>query len=235
DFNPYETKDNIVEKASLSHAFQDLCNVATIAANVNEFLWNFGISLKTTSTSDDLTPNIKYLRRPDKHVLRFKTPVTSAFEFDEFRRLHNAVKDWQDGIIRAEDLKMDIELENQFTEFGSKSHRLCVMRWRYFCLYGYAVSLYFILHLSNRPSFFSKPAEKESDDQTPNPTAENVEDDAIRGLLTGVFSKPMYDNFLAYDVVKDSWDLCLEAVFNYVKFLDRNADIPLERYDQVMP
>ncbi|KAJ1727987.1 hypothetical protein LPJ72_005672, partial [Coemansia sp. Benny D160-2] len=122
DFNPYETKGNIVEKASLSHAFQDLCNVATIAANVNEFLWNFGISLKTTSTSDDLTPNIKYLRRPDKHVLRFKTPVTSAFEFDEFRRLHNAVKDWQDGIIRAEDLKMDIELENQFTEFGSKSH-----------------------------------------------------------------------------------------------------------------
>ncbi|KAJ2849536.1 hypothetical protein GGI22_005519, partial [Coemansia erecta] len=43
NFNPYETDVNVVKKASLSHVFQELCNIATMAANVNEFLWNFGI------------------------------------------------------------------------------------------------------------------------------------------------------------------------------------------------
>ncbi|KAJ1769921.1 hypothetical protein LPJ74_003642 [Coemansia sp. RSA 1843] len=233
-FNPYESKENVIKNASLSHIFQDLCNIAAMAANVNEFLWNFGISLKTTSTSDDLTPNIKYLQRPAKLVLCFKEPITSAFECEEFRRLHHDVKNWRDSMLHADELKKSWAPSYPFAEFGSHKHRLHVIRWRYFCFYGYATLLYFILHLSNRPSFFSIPGEEESGEPQVQ-GVDTVEDNAIRELLVGVFSKPIYDNFLAYDVVKDSWDLCLEATFDYAKFLDGNSDIPLERYDQVMP
>ncbi|KAJ1797999.1 hypothetical protein LPJ59_002784 [Coemansia sp. RSA 2399] len=235
NFNPYETDIDVVKKASLSHVFQDLCNIATMAANVNEFLWNFGISLKTTSTSDDLTPNIKYLQRPNKHALSFAAPISSAFECEEFRRLNHDVKRWRDSMMRSEDLKSDWEPSYPFAEFGSHKHRLHVMRWRYFCYYGYGTFLFFILHLSNRPSFFSKPTDDGSSDEPQIQAADTVEDNAIRELFASVFSKPIYDNLFAYDVVKDSWDLCLEAAFDYVKFLDRNSDMPLERYDQIMP
>ncbi|KAJ2551543.1 hypothetical protein EV175_003653 [Coemansia sp. RSA 1933] len=235
-FNPYETDENVKKKASLSHVFQELCNIATIASNVNDFLWDFGISLKTASTSHDLTPNIKYLQRPKKLALSFNAPISSAFECEEFRRLHHDVKRWRDSMLRTDELKSDWAPSYPFSEFGSYKHRLHIMRWRYFCYYAYGTLLYFLLHLSNRPSFFSVPiGDEDSGDESQKQGADTVEDNAIRGLLVGVFSKPIYDNFLAYDVIKESWDLCLEAVFDYVKFLDRNSDIPLERYDQLMP
>ncbi|KAJ2387721.1 hypothetical protein GGI23_006211 [Coemansia sp. RSA 2559] len=53
--------------------------------------------------------------------------------------------------------------------------------------------------------------------------------------MEGVFSGTLNDGLLAYDVVQESWDICVDSVYDFVAFLDKNSDIPYERYDQVMP
>ncbi|KAJ2826375.1 hypothetical protein FBU31_003466, partial [Coemansia sp. 'formosensis'] len=64
---------------------------------------------------------------------------------------------------------------------------------------------------------------------------DSIENSAIREMLSSAFSDLLNDGILAYDIVDESWDICLEAVHDIIAFIDRNSDIPLDRCDQVMP
>ncbi|KAJ1993804.1 hypothetical protein GGI25_000945 [Coemansia spiralis] len=230
-FDPFKSKENILKNASSIYSFVDLCNFTAVIYRVGKFLWDFKVSLKAMLPSNGQAPNIKYFDRSMVLPIHIRGPVKSLFEFAEFRELHHSVCRWRSELIRAEELKNGSAASYKFSEFGSYKHRLHIMRIRYFCLYGYSLPVLHMLHMANRPSFFSVSANKAPSQQS----ADSIEDNVIRELMAGVFSSVVNDGFLAYDVVQESWDTCLDAVYEYVSFLDKNSDIPLDRYDQVMP
>ncbi|KAJ2373557.1 hypothetical protein IW150_003567, partial [Coemansia sp. RSA 2607] len=64
---------------------------------------------------------------------------------------------------------------------------------------------------------------------TPQPFCD--EDAVLRSLMSAAFSEMLNDGYMADDVVEESWNICLEEVFLMVEHLDRNRDIPIDRYD----
>ncbi|KAJ2341261.1 hypothetical protein GGF43_006208 [Coemansia sp. RSA 2618] len=113
------------------------------------------------------------------------------------------------------------------------------MRIRYFCLYTYSVPIMHCLHFANRPSYFeTQSANKvfvDSPDVASHMQTDAPENRAIYDILANVFTDRLNRGMLAYDVINDSWRICVDVVHDLVRHLDQNKDIPLERYDQVMP
>ncbi|KAJ2571281.1 hypothetical protein IW140_001736 [Coemansia sp. RSA 1813] len=231
-FDPFESKESILKNAMAIHPFVDLCNLTSIITQETMFIWDFKVSIKSASMSNGLGPVAEFMRRSDDYPIKIRPTVKSLFEYAEFREVHHNLSKWRNELTRAEELKSYWKPSFQFAEFGSHEHRLHSMRTRYFCLFAYFMPLLHILHMTNRPSFFSP-------DSVSSPTqpkfAGSIEHNVIRELMEGVFSGTLNDGLLAYDIVQESWDICVDSVYDYVTFLDKNSDIPFERYDQVMP
>ncbi|KAJ2664678.1 hypothetical protein IWW48_000624 [Coemansia sp. RSA 1200] len=234
--NISESNSDIVRNASVAHAFQDGCAIVSIMAKMGIFFWHFKVSLSSASTMNDNALNIRYRQNWSMKPIEIPQPLSNMLECAEFKALHERLARWRDGLVRAEDLKRHWSPSFLFSEFGSHKHRLHIMRVRYFCLYGHFVTAFIILHLSNRPSFFSTPAcNAAAFKGPPLSTVASAEDKALRELLAYAFPGAIHEGFLATDTLKESWDLCVDTVYGYVDFLNKNADIPLERYDHVIP
>ncbi|KAJ2854195.1 hypothetical protein GGI22_004579, partial [Coemansia erecta] len=60
-------------------------------------------------------------------------------------------------------------------------------------------------------------------------------DAALREMLNTVFARTWNSGLLAYDIEPRSWAICVHAAHGLSEHLDRNSDMPLERFDQVIP
>ncbi|KAJ2515461.1 hypothetical protein H4217_005158 [Coemansia sp. RSA 1939] len=231
-FDPFEGKETILKEAKAMHPFVDLCNLTAIITQETRFISDFKVSIRSTCMANGLGPVAEFMQKPDSFPINIRSTVKSLFEYSEFREVHHNLCRWRNELMRAEELKEYWKPSFSFTEFGCHDHRLHWIRVRYFCLYAYFMPLLHILHMTNRPSFFSP--------DTADPSAQpkysgSMEHSVIRELMEGVFSGTLNDGFLAYDVVQESWDICVDSVYDYVTFLDKNTDIPYERYDQIIP
>ncbi|KAJ2662526.1 hypothetical protein IWW48_001768 [Coemansia sp. RSA 1200] len=261
--NLYERNARIIRNASLVHTLQTLCDVSTINNQIGAFMLDFKQSMEqqpSCGTHKDPT-TMHHQQAADYRAIDIPVPMASLFECTEFAELHGNLVSWKKNLIRAEDLKPHWAPSYPFTEFGSYKHRLHVMRIRYFCMAGYYVTLIVFLHMCNRPSFFApRPPTANNNNNNDNDnnnndsnnnnaqlpfsssapantaaSASSAEDTALRELLGAAFPPEIHEGLVAYDVVADSWDICVTAVLEYVAFLDKNADVPLDRYDQIMP
>ncbi|KAJ1817564.1 hypothetical protein LPJ75_001683 [Coemansia sp. RSA 2598] len=187
-------------------------------------------------------------------------PVRSLFDYAEYRSIHESLVAWRDRLVPAELIgKSTCTPLTDFTKFGSTENRRFTMRVRYFCLRCYHTAILLLLHFANRPSFFdpqqavaatkskeslrlrdassSREHSVHSSASTPTPmstpksTPACEEDSVLRSLLSAVFSEMLNDGYLAYDIVEESWDICLDEIFSMVDHLDRNSDIPIDRCD----
>ncbi|KAJ1727608.1 hypothetical protein LPJ72_005858 [Coemansia sp. Benny D160-2] len=250
--NLYERNSRIIRNASLVHSLQTLCDVSTINNQIGAFMLDFKQSMEQQQHQHQ-----QHQQAADYRAIDIPAAMASLFECAEFAELHGNLVSWKKNLIRAEDLKPQWAPSYPFTEFGSYKHRLHVMRIRYFCMAGYYVTLIVFLHMCNRPSFFAPRPPATTTTATNNNSSNNnsnaslpsassapanttasapsAEDTALRELLGAAFPPEIHEGLVAYDVVADSWDICVAAVLEYVAFLDKNADVPLDRYDQIMP
>ncbi|KAJ2455233.1 hypothetical protein EV183_000968 [Coemansia sp. RSA 2336] len=197
------------------------------------------ICLPTYPNKDDFTPNIKHLDGHDVNKLNAKLPVRSLFDIEEFGYVHELIIAWRRKLVNSADMSDITEFSRPFPKFGDHTHRTYQMRLRYFCLYTYTVPVIHFLHFANRPSYFETTSSKKVFVDNPDiasPLSSDVpENKAIYEILATVFAERLNSGLLAYDIISESWKICVEAVYDLVRHLDRNRDIPLERYDQVMP
>ncbi|KAJ1800078.1 hypothetical protein LPJ59_001367 [Coemansia sp. RSA 2399] len=231
-FDPFESKESIIKDAMAIHPFVDLCNLTSIITQETMFIWDFKVSIRSASIANGLGPVAEFMHRPKDYPIKIRPTVKSLFEYAEFREVHHNLIKWRNELMRAEELKGSWKPSFSFAEFGTHEHRLHSMRIRYFCLYAYFMPLLHILHMTNRPSFFSPDV---CGSKAQPKYSGSIETNVIRELMEGVFSGTLNDGLLAYDVVQESWDICVDSVYDFVAFLDKNSDIPFERYDQVMP
>lgn len=244
-------KEEIIRTGYFQRSVVDVCNLTWLMSDINNFLWEIKVDpFSQSGLARYLTADIKHTDLLYNHV-RPKTyrPVHSLFECKEFRGFHQRLVEWKRGLVCAEDMKEYWIPDLPFTQFGNLQHRQSTMRSRYFCLYFYHFACVLLMHFSNRPSFFRGQQQNQqpvapstNPNQRPPPLSalagsdgSSIEDKAIRQMLSMVFSDSYNDGVLAYDIVKESWDVCLDAVHDAVAFIKRNDDIPLERYDQVTP
>ncbi|KAJ2783118.1 hypothetical protein H4R18_001866 [Coemansia javaensis] len=68
-----------------------------------------------------------------------------------------------------------------------------------------------------------------------DPDAAAATERALRELLARAFSSTWNEGVLAYDIEKTSWDHSVRAAKGLSEHLQRNSDLPLERFDQVIP
>ncbi|KAJ2641739.1 hypothetical protein GGH99_008865, partial [Coemansia sp. RSA 1285] len=57
------------------------------------------------------------------------------------------------------------------------------------------------------------------------------EDKVLRAMMCIAFSEMLNDGLLFYDVVDESWALCVQETYDLMDHLDRNSDIPIDRCD----
>ncbi|KAJ2726506.1 hypothetical protein GGI07_000448 [Coemansia sp. Benny D115] len=239
-FDHKMSKEDILRTGSVLHTFIESCNLTALISRINNFLWDVKIGVLSKTPADRHAPNIRYLRLNPLNDLQTSGSVSSMFEYPEFCELHRLTMEWKNDLIRPEEMKGTWVANQHFSQFGSLRHRLFIMRTRYFNLYCYSVPILLSLHMANRPSFFSKntPVNTELgsvEPATPKSVEESIEDKTIREMLATAFADRMNDGLLAYDIVEESWKICMDIVYDFVAFFDQNSDIPLDRCDQVMP
>ncbi|KAI8325343.1 hypothetical protein GQ54DRAFT_241908, partial [Martensiomyces pterosporus] len=238
---PDMSRDVLIKNGALSYSLVTLCDVTAIVSQITDFLWNVKISISSQAQGSTAghALDMPYLKVPPPLKRSGSKPVASLFEYSEFRSIHEQLTAWKSRLIRAEDMRDECSLQHDFAHFGSLEHRRFLMRIRYFCLYCCYTPTLLCLHLANRPSYFLAGTSGGDGTDATLPTtpksADCMEDRLIREMLSMAFSDTLNDGLLAYDIVDESWDICLEAIYDLVGHLDRNADIPIERCDQVMP
>ncbi|KAJ2581868.1 hypothetical protein GGH95_001850 [Coemansia sp. RSA 1836] len=244
-------KATIINTGALSYTFIDVCDLTVMLSQINQFLW----SIRERSYASQLPSRaelfsgmnllLDFDNDDDALVKKNKLSLVvtkSLFELPRFRELHEAMQAWRNRLVPADDLKGIGEGLGHFSQFGSLRHRQHLMRVRYFCLYCYYVPFLHLLHLSNRPSFFQK-RKKPSQQQTSavgscvaaGEFQSTEEYRVLREMLSSSFSGTTNDSLLAYDVVEESWQICLDSIFDLSVFLERNRDISLDRSDQITP
>ncbi|KAJ1795462.1 hypothetical protein LPJ59_004331 [Coemansia sp. RSA 2399] len=91
-----------------------------------------------------------------------------------------------------------------------------------------------LLHLANRPSFFNPQRQRARNMSTlfgSMAVAESEEDGVLRAMMSIAFSEMLNDGILFYDVVPESWALCIQETYDLMDHLDKNSDIPIDRCD----
>ncbi|KAJ1808007.1 hypothetical protein LPJ75_004673 [Coemansia sp. RSA 2598] len=238
-FDKTMSKEEILRTGWLLHTFIESCSFTALISRVNNILWDIKIGLFSASAFHCHAPNTKYLKLQPLMTPQTDEPIKSLFQYPEFAEVHRLVLEWRGNLIRAEDMKDIWQPGIHFSRFGCLEHRLFMMRIRYFCLYTYAVPILHCLHFSNRPSYFKPRTAQSGDSKTSPEPAKSIdgaiEDKIIRELLESAFTDRLNDGLLAYDIVEDSWTICVDIVHDLVEFLNRNSDIPLDRCDQTMP
>ncbi|KAJ2857301.1 hypothetical protein J3B02_001088 [Coemansia erecta] len=239
-FDKNMSKEEILRRGWLLHTFIESCSFTALISRVNNILWDIKIGLFSTTASHRYVPNTKYLKLQPLMTPQTDEPITSLFQYTEFAEVHRLIFQWRDNLIRSEDMKHLWQPNIHFSRFGCLEHRLFMMRIRYFCLYTYAVPILHCLHFSNRPSYFRPRAGQSSDSTVASPESEKstdvaIEDKIIREILESAFADRLNDGLLAYDIVEESWIICVDIVHDLIEFLNRNDDIPLDRCDQTMP
>ncbi|KAJ2345147.1 hypothetical protein GGF43_005291, partial [Coemansia sp. RSA 2618] len=233
------TNKEIVKAGSTAHNFVNMTSLSVILEQINNMLWDFKLGLPTYPHGEDFKPNIKFFKGYVPGNTSAKLPIRSLFDIEEFRGAHEMLKDWRRGLVNARSMKSAAKANCSFDKFGSYSHRVYQMRIRYFSLYTYSVPIMHCLHFANRPSFFeTQSANKvfvDSPDVASHMEANTAENNDIYDILANVFTDRLNRGLLAYDVIDESWRICVDVVHDLVRHLDQNKDIPLERYDQVMP
>ncbi|KAJ2035809.1 hypothetical protein H4S03_004071 [Coemansia sp. S3946] len=228
-------QSEILRTGYLLQPFVEGCSLTALTSCVNTFLWNAKISFSKHPLTNTCLPNLRYLEVPAIVPMQRPAGLASLFEYPRFAELDQMLKEWRGNLVRADDMKHLWKPEHSFTAFGGLEHRHFIMRIRYFCLYAYSVPLVHILHFANRPSFFGQDTTTLSSSISSLASTDSIENSAIREMLSSAFSDLLNDGILAYDIVDESWNICLEAVHDIIAFIDRNSDIPLDRCDQVMP
>ncbi|KAJ2838243.1 hypothetical protein J3B01_001538 [Coemansia erecta] len=233
------SNEEIIKKGSLVHTFVDMCSLNVIISRINNMLWDFKLGLPTYPHGEDFRPNIKFFKGYVPDTYNVVLPIRSLFDIDEFRSSNEALKEWRRNLVRASDMKDIGNANRTFETFGNHAHRIHQMRIRYFCLYTYSVPIMHCLHFSNRPSYFATQSANKVFVDTPDVASliltDAPENKAIYEILSNVFTERLNRGLLAYDIINDSWRECVQVVYDLVQHLDLNRDIPLERYDQVMP
>ncbi|KAJ2604539.1 hypothetical protein H4R99_001746 [Coemansia sp. RSA 1722] len=239
-FDRNMSKEEILRTGWLLHTFIESCSFTALISRVNNILWDIKIGLFSLSASHRHAPNTKYLKLQPLMTLETNEPITSLFQYPEFAEVHKLIIEWRNNLIRSEDMKSVWQPNIHFSRFGCLEHRLFMMRIRYFCLYTYAVPILHCLHFSNRPSYFRPCASQSPDYLAASPESaksgdDPIEDKIIREILESAFTDRLNDGLLAYDIVEESWTICVDIVYDLVEFLNRNSDIPLDRCDQTTP
>ncbi|KAJ2879957.1 hypothetical protein IWW38_006030 [Coemansia aciculifera] len=245
------SKSKALETGYLLHTFVEACSLTALTSRVNTFLWDAKIGFSEQPLlAGSCTPDLLFLAVPPVVPMQRPAQLGSLFECSRFAELDQMLGSWRESLVRADDMKHLWKPRHSFATFGSLEHRHFIMRIRYFCLYTYSVPLLHILHFANRPSFFATKNVDGSKESSLGATAadsiettadsietaaDSIETAAIREMLSSAFSDLLNDGILAYDIVDESWSICVEAVHDIIAFIDRNSDIPLDRCDQVMP
>ncbi|KAJ2713210.1 hypothetical protein H4R19_002368 [Coemansia spiralis] len=239
-FNARQPAADLIKSAALVYSCFELASLSAIMARINDFLWRAKIALSTYAHGDDFKPSIKYLKGYAPTLSQIQLPIHSLFAFDEFRQLHEDLMEWRRRLLDTGNLQAWASPDLHLSRFGSRQHRLQLMRARYFCLHTYSTPVLHCMHLTNRPSYFETQLRNRVFAEVPGAAAALAQTDVpenkfIYEILSSVFADRLNLGLLAYDVAEDSWRICVESVYELVRLLDRHRDIPLERYDQVMP
>ncbi|KAJ2734081.1 hypothetical protein IW152_002627 [Coemansia sp. BCRC 34962] len=226
-------KSEVLRTGYVLQTFVEGCSLTALTSCVNTFLWDAKISFSKRPLTAAGIANLRFLEVPAVVPMQRPAGLASLFEYPRFAELDQMLKDWRANLVRPDDMKHLWKPEHPFRTFGSLEHRHFIMRIRYFCLYAYSVPLVHILHFANRPSFFG-PSARSRDPNTPLSSvsslaaSDSIENSVIREMLSSAFSDLVNDGILAYDIVDESWDICLEVVHDIIAFIDRNSDIPLD-------
>ncbi|KAJ2830388.1 hypothetical protein GGI24_001921, partial [Coemansia furcata] len=233
----------IVATGAFSYSFMALCELTAIIARMNTFLCDAKSGrLAAGDLRDGPFPAVDFLGpAPPTGSLVHPVMRTVALlsEYPAFVDLDERLEEWKRNLLLPEDLRDDATAAADITYFGNADHRRFMMRVRYFCLHCYYVPITLFLHQSNRPSFFSE-YEHSLDERlamrpTPPEDEEAMADATLRQMLSMAFASTWNEGLLAYDVDDRSWRVCLLAAHGLSEHLERNADFPLERFDQVIP
>ncbi|KAJ1900313.1 hypothetical protein LPJ66_001552 [Kickxella alabastrina] len=238
-------KQTVIATGSLSYALVDMSILATLYRRMSELMWSIKRGARFNPATSPARVDIVGFRRGGGPAVTIKE---SLFECPEFVSLHTALSKWKNGLIVADEMKGIGRPLEHLSQFGNLEHRRYMIRIRYFCLYAYYVPTILILHLMNRPSYFHSPQQQQ--ENAPAAAAAGVSSrfnvdsflgpdfvdntSLIRAMMSTSFSSTMNDSLLAYDVIPESWEICLDAIDDMCCFLDRNDDIPTERYDHVL-
>ncbi|KAJ2157607.1 hypothetical protein GGF46_004377 [Coemansia sp. RSA 552] len=236
-FDELRSNRDIIQSGSLAHSMVSMVSLTTIISRVNSFLWDIKLKLSTYANGNDYRPNLKYFKPISSDIPHVPLPIRSLFDIGSFREVHDMLTQWMRGLIDASDMKHLAQSDHLFSKFGDYSHRMYLARVRYFCLYTYSLPVIHCLHFANRPSYFVSQTAKKIFAETPDVSSltEAPENRIIYEILGNVFTERLNSGMLAYDIVDDSWRECVEIVYEFIRHLDRNDDIPAERYDQAMP
>ncbi|KAJ2720620.1 hypothetical protein GGI07_004500 [Coemansia sp. Benny D115] len=228
-------EQTIINTGTLSHALVDMTAIAVLYPRMNSVLWNIRRRSQLGHVKSACAIDIPGMQNSWQPLYINK----SLFECPEFIEMHNTFVQWKQRLIDVDAMKGLGKPLEHFSQFGSLEHRQYMLRIRYFCLHTYFVPSILLLHLANRPSFFksqSQAADTPSGPDISNILGPNFADNTalIRMMMSSSFSSSVNDSILAYDVVPESWEICLDAVDTMALFLERYDDITTERYDQVM-
>ncbi|KAJ2781756.1 hypothetical protein H4R18_002669 [Coemansia javaensis] len=239
-FDPARTAAEVVRAASIVDPFVHLASLTTIMSRINDFLWKAKIALSAHAHGDRFKPAVRFLDRPALSLPRTGLPIKSLLDFDEFRRITEDLAEWRQCILDTMALTALASGDGHpFAKFGDRAHRTRLMRIRYFCMYTYSTPVLHCLHLTNRPSYFAAQSNGQVFERVPSTASlaltDAPENKLIYEILSCVFADRLNFGLLAYDVHEESWRICVESVYDLVRFLDDHADIPPERHDQAMP
>ncbi|KAJ2040462.1 hypothetical protein GGH92_000652 [Coemansia sp. RSA 2673] len=143
------------------------------------------------------------------------------------------LRDWRSKLVSAESLRDQAVPPQGASFFGDIRQRMFLVRVRYFCINIYALGMGTLLHLANRPSFFTEaeqqflPTHGESDF--------DKETLAITSLLVQKFGPTWCHGLVAHDVEPESWAYCVQCAHDLADSLRKNSDIPLDYVDMVIP
>ncbi|KAJ2083680.1 hypothetical protein H4R24_000638 [Coemansia sp. RSA 988] len=229
-------RDVVIRMGALSYTFMDMCSLSTIISRINDFIWDMRVRVLATPLDSGWSTGIPFMEDilvPELGASQ--EPVASMFEYPEFCEFHKMLHEWRAGLIPSEDIKRNqCSPVSEVSQVGSLENRRFMMRIRYFSLRCYVVPLILLLHFTNRPSFFNH------SHQLPKrigklvglvSATDSQEDRVLRSMMSMSFSEIQNDGYLAYDIVDESWEICLSETYLLVEHLERNSDIPVERYD----
>ncbi|KAJ2806183.1 hypothetical protein H4R20_001786 [Coemansia guatemalensis] len=233
-------RDVVIRMGALSYTFMDLCSLTTIISQINEFLWDVRVRVLATPLDGGWSAGIPFMEDIAVPELGApQEPVASMFEYPEFCEFHKMLHEWRTSLIPSEDItNSQCSPMSDVGQVGSLENRRFMMRVRYFSLRCYVVPFILLLHFTNRPSFFNH------NHQLPKrigklvglvSATDSQEDRVLRSMMSMSFSEIQNDGFLAYDIVDESWDICLSETYLLVEHLERNSDIPIDRYDNTFP
>ncbi|KAJ2848681.1 hypothetical protein GGI22_005685, partial [Coemansia erecta] len=229
-------KSVLIRTAALSYTFVELSSMLAIVARMNSFFWKVRVHVTVRIRGTAQATDLKYLNAPPPPQLDAATDVVqSLFEYREFEGLHEMLSRWRSDLVLAEDMKPHVCTPmTSFAQFGSTENRRYAMRIRYFSLRCYSAAIMLLLHLANRPSFFNPQRQRARSMSTlfgSMAVADSEEDSVLRAMMSIAFSEMLNDGILFYDVVPESWALCIQETYDLMDHLDKNSDIPIDRCD----